>query len=294
MSKISLSLVLAAALLAGCAGAPNARKTPAPAAPPVPAGPPANDNLNAVVWAQTAIEHDLIYREVFRQAGEKLAVALKTPKWDALAKGDRKRLPKGAKPAVIVDIDETLLDNSPYQARLLQSGGEYNEATWAAWCQEKAAKPLPGALEFAKLAAKRGVTVFYLSNRAQDLNEVTLENLREAGFPIADESVFLGLGTVVEDCEQNGTEKGCRRQLVGRKYRVLMQLGDQLGDFVDAVANTPDGRRSAAEPYLDWIGERWFVLPNPTYGSWEPALFNNDWSQAADARRRAKMDTLRK
>ncbi|MBO9661315.1 HAD family acid phosphatase [Dokdonella sp.] len=294
MSKISLSLALAAALLAGCAGAPSARRTPAPVAPPVPAGPPANDNLNAVVWTQTAVEHDLIYREVFRQAGEKLAVALKTPKWDALAKGDRKRMPKGAKPAVIVDIDETMLDNSPYQARLVQSGGEYNEATWAAWCQEKAAKPLPGALEFAKLAAKRGVTVFYLSNRAQDLNEVTLENLREAGFPIADESVFLGLGTVVEGCEQNGTEKGCRRALVGRKHRVLMQLGDQLGDFVDPVANTPDGRRSAVEPYLDWIGERWFVLPNPTYGSWEPALFNNDWSQGAEARRRAKMDALRK
>lgn len=293
MSKISVSLVLAAALLASCAGAPNARRTAAPP-PPVPAGPVANDNLNAVVWTQTAVEHDLIYREVFRQAGEKLSQALKNPKWDALAKNDRKRLPKAAKPAVILDIDETVLDNSPYQARLIQSGGEFNEATWAAWCQEKAAKPLPGALEFAKLAAKRGVTVFYLSNRAQDLNAVTLENLREAGFPVASDEVFLGLGTVVEGCEQNGTEKGCRRELIGRKHRVLMQLGDQLGDFVDVVANTPDGRRAAVEPYLDWIGERWFVLPNPTYGSWEPALFNNAWSDPPETRRRAKIDALSK
>lgn len=293
MSKISVSLLLCAALLAGCAGAPNSRKVPVAPAPVVPAGPAANDNLNAVVWTQTAIEHDLIYREVYRQAGEKLAAALKSSKWDALPKGDRKRALKGLKPAVIVDVDETVLDNSPYQARLIRSGGEFNEATWAEWCREKAAKPLPGALDFAKLAAKRGVTVFYLSNRAQDLNQVTLENLREAGFPVAGDSVFLGLGTVVEGCEQNGSEKGCRRELIGRKYRVLMQFGDQIGDFVD-VLNTPDGRRAAVEPYLDWIGERWFVLPNPTYGSWEPALFSNDWSQTPEQRRRAKMDALSK
>jgi acid phosphatase len=293
MSKISAFLVLSAALLAGCAGAPNARRAPAAPAPMVPAGPAANDNLNAVAWTQTAIEHDLIYREVYRQAGEKLAAALKDSKWDALPKGDRKGKLKGLKPAVIVDVDETVLDNSPYQARLIQSGGEFNEATWAQWCREKAARALPGALEFAKAAAKRGVTVFYLSNRAQDLNEVTLENLREAGFPVAADSAFLGLGTVVEGCEQNGTEKGCRRELVGRKYRVLMQFGDQIGDFVD-VLNTPEGRRAAVEPYLDWVGERWFVLPNPTYGSWEPALFNNEWSQAPELRRRAKMDALLK
>lgn len=292
MSKISASLVLSAALLAGCAGAPGPRQAPVVPAAAVPAGPAANDNLNAVAWTQTAVEHDLIYREVYRQAGEKLAAALKDSKWDALPKNDRKGKLKGLKPAVIVDVDETVLDNSPYQARLIQAGGDFNEATWAQWCREKAAKPLPGAVEFARLAAQRGVTVFYLSNRAQDLNEVTLENLREAGFPIAGSDVFLGLGTVVDGCEQNGSEKGCRRELVGRKYRVLMQFGDQVGDFVD-VLNTPDGRRAAVEPYLDWIGERWFVLPNPTYGSWEPALFNNEWSQAPGARRRAKMDALR-
>jgi acid phosphatase len=296
MSKLSVSIVLAAALLAGCAGAPKPR-TPHGAAATQPAvvGPAANDNLNAVAWTQTAVEHDLIYREVFRQAGEKLAKALKDRSWDALPRDERRNKVRSLKPAVILDIDETVLDNSPYQARLVASGGEYDEFSWAQWCREKAARPLPGALEFAQSAAKRGVTVFYLSNRAQDLNEVTLENLREAGFPVAaGEQVFLGLGTVVEGCEQVGTEKGCRRELIGRKYRVLMQLGDQIGDFVDVTANTADGRRAAVEPYADWIGERWFVLPNPTYGSWEPALFNNDWTRPAVERRKAKVDALRK
>lgn len=296
MSKLSVSLVIAAALLAGCAGAPKSRTSrTAGATPAAVVGPAANDNLNAVAWTQTAIEHDLIYREVYRQAGEKLQKALKDRSWDALAREERKNKLKGLKPAVVLDIDETVLDNSPYQARLVAKGGEYDEFTWAQWCREKAAKPLPGALEFTRLAAKHGVTVFYLSNRAQDLNEATLDNLREAGFPVAaGEQVFLGLGTVVDGCEQVGTEKGCRRQLIGRKYRVLQQLGDQIGDFVDVTANTADGRRAAIEPYETWIGERWFVLPNPTYGSWEPALFNNDWTRPAAERRRAKVDALRK
>jgi acid phosphatase len=292
------------ALLSACASAPEkhapasapspavASSQPSPA--PAPTGPAPNDNVNAVVWTQTAIEHDLIYREVFRDAGEKLSAALKDPKWDALPKNDRKHpLSAKLKPAVIVDVDETVLDNSPYQVRLVEGNKEYDEFSWSQWCREERAKPLPGALEFAQEAAKRGVTVFYLSNRAQDLNDATLENLRADGFPIATgEKAFLGLGTVVEGCEQIGTEKGCRRELVGRTHRVLMQFGDQIGDFVDVLANTPDGRRDAMAPYASWIGERWFVLPNPTYGSWEPALFNNDWTQPASARRKAKLDAL--
>ena len=300
--RLSLVTFAFTVALAGCAAAPRKSAAPAIAAPPAnaasaesPAAPLANDNLNAVVWTQTAIEHDLIYREVFRAAGEKLRAALKDPKWDALPESDRAKSPsRTRKPAVIVDVDETVLDNSPYQARLIGTGKDYDEFTWSEWCRERRAKPLPGALEFAQEAARLGVTVFYLSNRAQDLNDATLANLRDDGFPVAaGENVFLGLGTVVDGCEQNGSEKGCRRELVGRTHRVLMQLGDQVGDFVDVDANTPEGRRAAIEPYASWIGERWFVLPNPTYGAWEPALFNNDWARPDIERRRAKIDALR-
>ena len=294
MSKVCVPLVLGAALLAGCASAPKS-PAPAPAPAQAAAGAAADDNLNAVAWTQTAIEHDLIYRQVYRQAGEKLLVALKNQAWDALPRNERKNAVTGLKPAVILDIDETVLDNSPYQARLLASGSGFNEFTWAQWCREKVAKALPGALEFSQLAATHGVTVFYLSNRAQDLSAATLANLRADGFPLgADEPVFFGLGTVVEGCEQIGSEKGCRRELIGRTYRVLLQVGDQIGDFVDVLANTPEGRRAAIAAYQEWIGERWFVLPNPTYGSWEAALFNDDWSMPAGQRRRIKIDALRK
>ena len=99
-------------------------------------------------------------------------------------------------------------------------------------------------------------------------------------------------GTVVEGCDQDGSEKDCRRQLAGRQYRVLMQFGDQLGDFVRIHDNSPAGRQALADRYGGWFGERWWMLPNPTYGSWEPALFDNDWRQPRDARRAAKRAAL--
>jgi acid phosphatase len=293
------ALLAALALLAGCSAAPARHEpvaAPAPVAAPVvpaPAGPAADDNLNAVTWSQTAIEHDLLYVQTYRDAQMRLLEALKDPRWDALSKDDRVAPLKGLKPAVVLDVDETALDNSPYQARLIKSGGEYNEADWAAWCKEEAARALPGAVEFTRFAAKHGIAVIFISNRAKDLDSVTLDNLRQVGFPVSGPEAFLGLGTFVEGCEQIGTEKGCRRQLISRKYRVLMQVGDQIGDFTDVIANNAAGRQQAMAPYLKWIGTRWFILPNATYGSWEPALFNNDWTLPRDERRRQKEAALR-
>ena len=228
-----------------------------------------------------------------RGALVQLDKAIKTPTWDALATEDRANPATGLPPAVIVDVDETMLDNSPYQARLIRDGKAYDEFTWAQWVREEAARPVPGALEFARAAAARGVTVFYVTNRAEDLTAPTVSNLRKAGFPIKDDGQVLGLGLVIEGCESEGSEKGCRRQFVGRSHRVLLQVGDQLGDLVTVSANTPAGREQAVRPYLGWIGERWFVLPNPTYGSWEPALFNNAWSKPEGERRQNKLDSLR-
>ncbi|MDQ3205766.1 MAG: 5'-nucleotidase, lipoprotein e(P4) family [Pseudomonadota bacterium] len=252
----------------------------------------ADDNLNAVLWVQTSAEYRALSLQTFRAAADHLDKALAEQNWDALVPDERGNAATGLPPAVVMDIDETVLDNSPYQARLIRSGEEYNEVTWAGWVAEKKARPLPGVVEFARAADARGVTLVYISNRAQHLNEATIANLRAAGLPVKDDSVFLGLGTVLPGCEQDGSEKNCRRRLAGQQYRVLMQFGDQLGDFVQVVSNTAQGRAALLEDYGDWFGERWWMLPNPTYGSWEPAAFNNDWTQPREARRQAKRAAL--
>ena len=282
-------------LLAGCAASPT--RPAADAVPETPPPPPltyAETNLNATLWAQGTVEHDMAYRGIYAQATRQLAVALKQRDWDALPKSERKKPAKGLKPAVIVDVDETVLDNSPYQARLIRDGREFDEFTWDQWCREQRALALPGALEFAQAAAAKGVTVFYLTNRAQHLDEATLANLRSAGFPVAEkETVFLGLGTVVDGCEANGSDKGCRRELIGRRYRVLALVGDQLGDFIDVESNTVGARAETVKPYANWFGERWFMLPNPTYGSWDSAVLGNQRNAEAPVKHQIRRDALR-
>ncbi|MGI8561777.1 MAG: 5'-nucleotidase, lipoprotein e(P4) family [Luteimonas sp.] len=269
-----------------------AASTASPAAAATATAP--DDNLNAVLWVQRSAEYRALALQTYRAAADHLDAALAEKHWDALVpeERDNAEATAGLSPAVILDVDETVLDNSPYQARLVRDGLEYDEVTWAAWVAEKKARALPGVVEFAKAAEARGVTLLYLSNRAQHLQDATLANLRAEGLPVKDASVFLGLGTFVEGCEQNGSEKLCRRRLAGRQYRVLMQFGDQLGDFAEIVANTRDGRAAMLDAHRDWFGERWWMLPNPTYGSWEPAVFNNAWDQPRETRRQAKRDAL--
>ena len=288
-------LWVAALTLASVAGN---RSAPAPAVA-VPAGAAsatdvaaADDHLTAVLWVQGSAEYRAVTQTLYRAAADKLDTALAEQHWDALVPAERGNPASGLPPAVILDVDETVLDNSPYQARLVRDGREYNEVSWDRWVAEKKAKPVPGVVDFARAASAKGVTRLYLTNRAEHLQAATLENLRTAGLPVKDDSVFLGLGTVVPGCEQNGSEKNCRRRLAGQQYRVLMQFGDQLGDFAEILANTPVGRQQLLDEYRDWFGERWWMLPNPTYGSWEPAIFNNDWTQPRAARRQAKREAL--
>lgn len=252
----------------------------------------ADDNLNAVLWVQTSAEYRALGEQAFRAAAAQLDRALAEKDWDALVPGERANPGTGLPPAVVMDIDETVLDNSPYQARLVRNGTQYDEVTWSDWVNERSAAAVPGVVDFARAATARGITIVYISNRAQHLDVATIANLRSVGMPVKDAGAFLGLGTHVDGCEQHGSEKNCRREQVGRDYRVLMQFGDQLGDFVQVLSNTADGRAALLDAHGRWFGERWWMLPNPTYGSWEPAAFNNDWSQPREVRRAAKRAAL--
>ncbi|MER3546662.1 MAG: acid phosphatase [Rhodanobacteraceae bacterium] len=270
----TLALACTAALaLAGCAAQTPKTPPPAAAAPQL----AADDSLYATLWQQSALEHDLVYQEIYRAAQSRLLRALHDPHWDALPKNERAAVRRGSlrslKPAVVLDIDETVLDNSPQQARQIKSGKqEFDNDAFNAWIREADARPLPGALEFTRYAAAHGVRVIFISNRPRELTDATIENLKRDRFPITGDGDVLNLDAPTPGCEAKRSNKGCRRELIARKYRVLMEFGDQLGDFLDVDDNTPQGRRAAIEPYRDWIGERWFVLPNPVYGSWLNAL----------------------
>ena len=296
MSRFPAFTLLAGAVLslAACSStAPLSRVSPAPAdALVAPANAP-NDNLNAVLWVQRSQEYRASALQTWKLAGAQLDAALADGSWTALLpeEGGNHQSAK-LKPAVVVDVDETVLDNSPYQARLVRDGSSYNDATWEAWVDERKAQPVPGAVQFAQAAAAKGVTMIYISNRTAAMKDATIANLRQVGFPVADDSVYLGLGTPVPGCTEHGSEKGCRRQLVAQQYRVLMQVGDQFTDFLQVEDNSLAARDLLLDKYQGWIGSRWWILSNPTYGGWEGAAINNAWSLPADLRNGAKREAL--
>lgn len=285
----ALALALSAAL-AGCQTVPEA---PAAAAPAAVAATPAHDNLNATAWVQSSVEARMAHRQTWRSAERLLEAALADASWDALAPNDRVAPVAGLPPAVIVDVDETVLDNSPYQVRLIREDGSFDDATWNAWVDQARATAVAGAPEFARAAAQRGVTMIYLTNREHAKSAVTRRNLEAVGFPPVGESQFLGLGVETPGCVPKGSDKGCRRQFVAQRYRVLMQFGDQLGDFVSVTDNGLAPRAAQLQGFDAWVGQRWFMLANPSYGSWEPALYGNDRSLSPEAQRAAKRAALR-
>ena len=285
MRNLFVPAMLALAL-SGCQHASQREDTPATATVA------ADDNLNAVLWMQASAEYDAAAAQTYRAAIAGLDAALADPTWDALVPSERGNPVTGLPPAVILDIDETVLDNSPYQARLVRDGAEYASASWAAWVAERKATPVPGMTEFAQAAHARGVTLVYISNRTEPMQADTLANLRAVGLP-ANDAAFLGKGTVVDGCEQaDSGDKRCRRQLAGRSYRVLMQFGDQLGDFMQVEPNTPVAREALMGAHGGWFGQRWWMLPNPSYGDWQPALFGDDWGLSAESRHAAKQRAL--
>lgn len=258
------------ALLLGCAAAPT--RIPAPAATAAAPAPTqaAHDNLNATIWMQTAAEYEAIVRGAYTAALAQLDAALADPAWNALPESERSEGFESLPPAIVVDADETMIDNSPFQARGVRENLGYSRERWLAWVDERRAGALPGAVEFAQAVTKRGVTVFFVTNRdAPDEAEGTLANLRALGFPIAaDGSNVLLRG----DTRAPGRDKGERRRWIGARHRVLLLLGDNLGDFLDGASVSVEARQALIAPYADWWGSRWFMLPNPSYGSWEAAI----------------------
>ena len=259
-------VVLAAIAAAGCAARsapPAAAQASGIAAARIP-----HENLNAVLWMQSALEYEATTVQAYRLARLKLDAALKDPSWTAAIEQPAHAVT--LKPAVILDIDETVLDNSYYQARMVRDGTTFSDDTWDRWCEEARATAIPGAREFAQYAAGRGVTVFYLSNRRASVEQATRANLAGEGFPIAE-----GLDTVLlrgERSEWAASAKGPRRAHVARDFRILLLIGDDLGDFVADASGTPEARRARTASHADWWGERWIMLPNPSYGSWERAI----------------------
>jgi acid phosphatase len=228
---------------------------------------------------QTAAEYRASALQAYHAARLALDAALADPHWTAAVEqtGDASSKP----PAIVLDLDETVLDNSPFEARMIAGSTldkpvPYDEAVWRRWVAERKATAIPGAAEFLRYAASRNVTPIYITNRnvkdadGKDTGEAaTIGVLRELNIPVA-----AGGETLLMRGENGweSSDKGSRRAVVAAKYRILLLIGDNLEDFISVSDKSMGGRDSLASKYDDWWGSKWIVLPNPTYGSWEQAM----------------------
>lgn len=283
-SRAAVRLGAAAFLLAAGLAACVSSQQAAPTAPTSAASPPATsggadeatgiDNLNAVLWVQTSVEYRATAQQAYELGRRVLDEALADPTWTAFP--DPEDGYEDLPPAVILDIDETVLDNSPYEARLLLDGEAYDESSWADWVEQRVAEPIPGARQFVEYAEERGVTVFYVSNRRAPLEAATRANLAVEGFSLDSELDTVLLRGEVPEWE--ASDKSPRWQQVASAYRVLLMFGDNMGDFTEASSGSVAERAALALQHAEYWGTRWITLANPTYGSFIGAVLDNDFS----------------
>ncbi|MEI8633654.1 HAD family acid phosphatase [Vibrio sp. PP-XX7] len=251
--------------------------------------PPPNDLLNATLWMQTSVEYKANVLATYNLAKARLDQALKDSQWTALPtlQGDHyTKLP----PAIIADCDETLIDNSVYEAHLIKTGKSYSSKEWSSYVADEAASAMPGAVEFMQYAASKGVTIFYITNRKKADEASTYNNMKALGFPMGDGKV----DTLLTKGEKKdwGSAKGSRDAVVAKDYRVLLMLGDNLGDFTDRASGSLEERMAAYTADKEHWGKDWLMFPNPAYGSFESAAFGGNYGLPSSERRAMKIDAL--
>jgi 5'-nucleotidase (lipoprotein e(P4) family) len=239
--------------------------------------PAANNDyqLGAALYMQKAAEYRALAYQAFNLARWQLDADLDKKNVKKLPKAERNR-PR----ALIVDIDETVLDNSPQQANLIKNHLAFNNPSWYAWGEMRKAKAIPGAVDLVNYAVSKGVKVFFSSNRDEVQKQATIDNLKNVGFrDVTTDSVVL---------RQSESSKEPRRQAIAAKYRIVLLMGDNLDDFSNVFE-----RRSVADRFAetdkarDMWGRRFIVLPNAMYGTWENAIYNYErLTEAQKAERR--------
>lgn len=185
------------------------------------------------------------------------------------------RQSQGKKPAIITDIDETFLDNSPNSVHQALLGKDYEQAAWTEWTSKGIADTLCGALGFFSYAASKNIEIFYITNRDQSDKAGTLANLQRFRFPYADNEHLVVRGA--------SSSKEERRQQVAATYDIILLLGDNLADFSALFDKKTEAERDLnVQQSADLFGKRFIVLPNFNYGGWEDAIYENrrDWTPA--------------
>lgn len=210
------------------------------------------ENTMSTLWYQKAAETKALYLQGYNVATDRLKELLKT---------------ESDKPySIVLDLDETVLDNSPYQVQNVKDGTAFNPKNWDAWVKKASAKAVPGAKEFLQYAHQNGVQIYYVSDRDASQVDATIKNLEKEGIPVQGKDHLMFL-------EKGVKSKEGRRQKVQETTNLVMLLGDNLVDFADFSKTSAEERSKKLEELKNEFGEKFIIFPNPMYGSWESTVY---------------------
>lgn len=229
-------------------------------------------NVMATLWQQDSAEVKALRLQAYQQAEENIT-QLK----------DSGEMPNN--PAVILDIDETVLDNIPAGAYQITSNHGYVPEEFVEWTSKANCDGIEGAAEFINYAKDNGVTVFLVSNRGQEELEATIKNLQAIGIDLPQENILLKGDT---------SNKQERFDTITNNYNVIMYIGDNVGDFGgEYYKKSNEERSNTIMENKDEIGVKYIALPNPTYGDWEGAIYGYDFSQPNEVKIKIKNEALK-
>lgn len=231
--------------------------------------PDTEQNVMATLWYQKSGEMRALYYQAYNLA------ELRIREYLAKTRSERPA-------AVIFDLDETVLDNSPSEGLNIVEGKGFSPDRWKAWSDKASARALPGARDFIRFLAKNDIAAFYISNRQNTEIMSTMINLQKLDIPYADRNhIFL-------KSETSGKE--FRRNVVATNYDILLLVGDNLADF-DMVFEDRSVNLGfkAVDSLRSEFGKKFILLPNPMYGDWTKPLWGSQKNltpaQLADLRR---------
>ncbi len=203
-------------------------------------------------WMKS-LEYNLLCQQIFQNAKNRIdKLELSNTHSVMLEAQTKLNLPL----AIITDIDETILLNYEFQIETRKRGGKFSYDLFEEYITKKTAIATQGSIKYYQYLASKGIKVIYISNRHISSKDKTFEHLKELGYPIKDKNDLLLKGEMPEW----KSDKSSRRLYIGSKYRVIQMFGDSLRDFSDGEEDILQNK--------DKFGLSWFIIPNPTYGTW--------------------------
>ena len=229
------------------------------------------ENTMGSLWYQNAAEVDALYQQGYNVATNKLKELLKQPT---------------DKPySIVLDIDETVLSNIPFQVKMIKDGTAFNPKLWDEWVQKAEATPVAGAKEFLQFADKNKVQIYYISDRTDAQVDATIKNLEAQGLPVQ------GRDHLMFKKEGDKSKEG-RRQEVLKHTNLVMLFGDNLVDFAEFSTKSESDRDKMFEQLKAEFGDKFIIFPNPMYGSWESAVYKGE-KKDGKGQSEARMNALK-